>query len=163
MLVVMAYVALVAAAYATWNDLLRELLWAVVLIAICYATVIACVGRGRRQALAAGFVAMSIIQVCCVTYAGRSPLDWVYNAAGYYESSGVLISGTDAQGHAIWADTFFANVRVTNAVATLVAGLFGCFVGALAWRNCKSEAGDGRESSRGIRRDRPKKPLDAAT
>jgi len=142
MLAVTAYIALVAAAMGTYSEFLFELVWLIAIVAFCYATVVAVVGRGRQQALSVGFVVMFAIHAFLVLFnANRSPVNWVYYAlGGYYVSSGMVYEpNTNAQGQALLADTWFWNVRVVYSAATLVAGLIGCGIGALAWRNVKAE------------------------
>jgi hypothetical protein len=69
MLAATAYVALVAAAIGTRNAILSEVVWAVPLLAICYAVVVAAIHPGRRRAMAVGFVALAAIYLACVYFA----------------------------------------------------------------------------------------------
>jgi hypothetical protein len=141
-LVMMAYVALVAAAMGTYSEVLVQLIWTIGIVAFCYAAVIAIVGRGRRQALAVGFVVMFAIHCYFVlSDADRLPVNWLYLPAGYYVNSGVVYEvQAITVSRAKLADTWFWNVRVVYAAATLLAGLVGCGIGALACGGVKHES-----------------------
>jgi hypothetical protein len=140
-LAVTTYAALVAAAMGTYSEFLFELIWAVGISTFCYVFVVAIAGRGRRQALAAGFVVMFAIHCYFALFdANRSPVNWLYLPAGYYVSSGAVYEvPTGPVTQAKFADTWFWNVRVVYAAATLLAGFVGCGIGALAWRSLKDE------------------------
>jgi hypothetical protein len=138
-LAVTTYVALVAAAMVTYREFLFELVWAIAIVGFCYAGVVATVGRGRRQALAVGFVVMFAIHASCVLfYPDRSPVNWLYLPAGYYVNSGMVYEvSANPRFQANLADSWFWNVRVLYPAATLLAGLIGLGTGALAWRTCE--------------------------
>ena len=84
---------------------------------------------------------MFAIQCYLVLFdADRSPVNWLYLPAGYYVSSGVVYEvQSDPTLQAKWADSWFWNVRVVYAAATLMAGIAGCGIGALAWRSANDE------------------------
>ena len=63
LLLATAYVSLVAAAVGTLSPVLADCLWAAMLIAGCYALVLAFVATGRRCAMAIGFVALAVVYV----------------------------------------------------------------------------------------------------
>jgi hypothetical protein len=146
LLAVTAYLALLAATIGTTIDFLVDLLWAVPILAFCYATMVACIDRGKRQAMAIGFVALSAAYVVCMYLAPTNvPAMRLYSAAGYVVSSdgevyevtgGATTVGEPRLSRAFRrAQGLIPSVRTSNAVATLVVGLIGCYIGLLAYKN----------------------------
>src|SRR6476620_11360185 len=87
----MAYIALLAAAVGTRALVFMDLVWCVTLLAVCYATVVAIIDRGKRQAMAIGFVALSSIYILgSYVHPESTPAMWLYHAAGYSVDTGVV-------------------------------------------------------------------------
>jgi hypothetical protein len=84
MFAVTAYVALLAAAVGVRSQELVDVVWAVTIIAIGYALVVAVVDRGKRQTMAVGFVALAAAHIICMYLAPTSlPAVRLLEAAGY--------------------------------------------------------------------------------
>src|SRR5690349_5727931 len=84
LLVIMAYVALLAATVGTQSRFLVDLVWIVTLVAFCYMVVAACVERGKRQAMAIGFVVLAATHVICLYLVPiETPAVRFYQALGY--------------------------------------------------------------------------------
>jgi hypothetical protein len=146
-LAAMAYFALVAAAMGSYSEFLFELTWVVSIVAFCYAAVFAIVSRGRRQAVAAGFVVMFVLHAFCVLISpDHSPVNWLYLPSGRFVNSGVVY---EANANPRFqpnppAPAWIDNVRVAYAAGTLLAGFAGFGIGALVWRNSEREELDER-------------------
>ena len=141
---VTAYVALLAAAVGTRALIFMDLVWCVTLLAVCYAIIVGCIERGRRQAMAIGFVVLACAHMLVSRLHPEStPATWVYNGFGYYADTGVVYERTDMGGGGNryvsprWRQVngFVPHPRVANAVVTLAAGLIGCWIGALAYKH----------------------------
>ena len=145
MMAVTAYIAFLAAAIGTRKLVIMDLVWCVTLTAICYAIVVAVIDRGRRQAMAVGFLAFSAIHVVAsYMHPESTPGTWLYRAAGYTVDSGevykaILATSGGANSYRTVrlteAKGLVPHPRVANAVVTLVAGLIGCLIGALAYKH----------------------------
>lgn len=142
-----AYAALLAAAIGTGSALLVSLVWAVPILSFCYAVIVSCVDRGRRQAMAIGFAVVSAAHVGCIYLAPyNSPARLLYYAAGYsirsgdriYEPTGEMeMVGRSLQRGYRRVSSPIPDVRTTNGVLTLGAGLIGCYFGSLAYRRAE--------------------------
>jgi hypothetical protein len=132
-----AYVALVTAAVAAGSSVLVDVVWGVTLVAVCYAVVVACVGRGRRQAIAIGFVIMAMLHILGMyLLPSRVPAMRLISAIGYSVFDGEAYEPDPASPGAYRAVPGLRTAtRTANAVATLAVGLVGCLVGGLAYRN----------------------------
>lgn len=99
LMLVTAYVAFVAAAIGTRTLIIWDLVWCVTLTAMCYAIVVAVIDRGRRQAMALGFLAFSVIHVVVsFMHPESTPATWLYRAAGYTVDSGEVYKTILAKG-----------------------------------------------------------------
>ena len=79
-----AYVALATAAIATGNVLLTDVVWAVTLLAVCFAIVVVCVARRQRQAMALGFVVLATAHLAGLyLMPNRVPAMRLISVAGY--------------------------------------------------------------------------------
>jgi hypothetical protein len=149
MLALVAYVALVTTAIATGSYLLADVVWGLTLVAVCYAMVVAWVDRGRRQAMAVGFVIMAALHVAGLyVVPNRVPAARAFVATGYYlsDSDGeVYVYEMTRPGTYQIAPGGQSTLRVANAIVTLVAGVVGCFVGRAAYR------GQSRSDAPGVR------------
>jgi hypothetical protein len=141
LIAVTTYVALVAAAIGTRNSILVEVVWAVSLLAICYAIVVAAIHPGKRRAMAVGFVALAAIHIACVYVAGaKTPATWPYRAAGYSVSNNAVyervLSPTASRPTRMTLRTaeVMPSISLANGVVTLLAGFLGSWIGALAFK-----------------------------
>jgi hypothetical protein len=149
LLVITAYVALLAATIGTQSRFLVDLVWIVTLSAFCYMVVAACIERGKRQAMAIGFVVMAathVVGLYSVPYA--TPAARIYQALGYtidyssnqiYEpvgsSAGITRGGRPGFNPAYNAvKSRVPDLRTSSGVMTLVAGLLGGWIGLLAYK-----------------------------
>jgi hypothetical protein len=142
LLAVMAYVALVCAAVVTQKRFLEDLIWAVPLMIGCYAIVVACIDRGKRQAMAIGYVAIVAAHTAIMYLAPyRVPAIRVYEAAGYETASDENIVYERIEDPVTkspklrMASARIPTIRTSNGVFTLIAGLVGCWIGALALKH----------------------------
>src|SRR5262245_11032934 len=84
LLLIMAYVALLAATVGTQNRFLVDLVWMLTLLAFCYMVVAALLQRGKRQAMAIGFVVLAATHVVCLYLVPfTTPAVRFYQALGY--------------------------------------------------------------------------------
>jgi hypothetical protein len=141
LLSMMAYVALVCATIATQSRFLEDLIWAVPLVGGCFAIVVACIDRGKRQAMAIGFVAMVATHIAIMYLAPyRLPAIRLYEIAGYAtvrEESHMIYKVVEDPSTKVTrfreATGKIPSVRTSNGVFTLAAGLIGCLIGGLAY------------------------------
>ena len=137
LLAVVAYVSLASAAIGTRSGILVDLLWAVSLLSLCYAALLAIAARGRRQVMALGFVALAVAYIAGLyLLPNRVPAMQVFAAAGYSVWSDGDIYEADqrfaSQGAMRKATHMIPLIRTANAIGTLVSGLIGCLIGAMA-------------------------------
>jgi hypothetical protein len=143
----MAYVSLVTGTIVSANSALNSVTWTATAIAFCYAAVTLCFARGKRQAVALGFVLLSsayFAVLCFFPY--RTPAAQLFTTLGY----GVVPDGNlyaldtppiieIVSLSNVQADRTLPGSRwvlsVTNAAGTMLAGLIGCGIGALAYRH----------------------------
>jgi hypothetical protein len=143
----MSYVALAAGAIVSVNSSLNSLVWSATAILFCYAAVTLCYARGKRQAVALGFVILSsaYFAVLCL-FPVQTPAARLFNTLGYGVSNQGLLFARDSapiiqivSRTTLGPDRSFANsypiVGATNALGTTLAGLIGCAIGALAYRH----------------------------
>jgi hypothetical protein len=143
----MAYVAVLRGAFVSSNSALSGLIWAATALAFCYAAVTLCYARGKRQAVALGFVLLSSVHFVALGYIpGRTPASLLFNGIGYVAmEQGYLYTRADPpivqlfSADKIRPDRMIVNgqwaLSATNAVASMLAGLIGCGIGALAYRH----------------------------
>jgi hypothetical protein len=140
LLVAVTYVAVAGAAFASHNShnsLLVAALWVVAELAVCFAALVAIFGRGERRAMALGFVLVFAVHLVIQLYfIELTPTRQILGALGYeVRSDGIvceLLPGVQS--------TFVIRVnlaRAGEAVASLVAGLVGGALGAMAFRWAK--------------------------
>jgi hypothetical protein len=148
MLLGMAYVALVATAVSTHIAFLEDSVWIVTWLVLAYAAVVAVIDIGKRRAMAVGFVTLAAIHVACLNLAPRNaPVRWVREVTEYvvetisgknrYQPGGryatpsttptVITSFTRPSARS-------SNPDPMNGVVTLAAGLIGCWIGLIAWK-----------------------------
>jgi len=146
-MIVTAYVALLAAAIGTSSAFLVDVVWVVTLVAICYAIVVAVVERGKRQAMAVGFVALAAVHIVCIYLMPNSlPSVRLLTATGYKTN---VNTGTVWYEEALpqpqrvgsmvvrvrEVSAIVPELRGMNGVMTLVAGFLGSAIGALAFNH----------------------------
>jgi hypothetical protein len=124
--------------------LLVDLVWAVILLALAYAFVLAWHPSKKRQAIAIGFVTVAIMHAACLYFLPyHAPTTHALRAAGYNLSKGQVyeVVSNAAPGQSPWVHSSKMQVAVSaaNAVVTLVAGLAGGIVGATAYRHARRE------------------------
>jgi hypothetical protein len=147
LLVAMAYVALVAGAIVSRNYFMSDAVWAVTFAVICYSIVTAVMAQGRRRAMALGFAILAAGNVACLyTAQSRLPANRLFRQLDYLVSDDSLYvrvaaeTGIFSERSATMRRTRIGNgeviVRTTNAAGTMLAGLVGCLIGALAYRHC---------------------------
>jgi hypothetical protein len=148
LLIVMAYVALLAATVGTQSRFLVDSVWAVTLLAFCYAVVVAFIVRGKRQAMAIGFVALAATHVICLYLVPiETPAIRFYQALGYtvdpsinliYEPTDSTLGATSGRITRGSSRYHIVNrlpdLRTSSGVVTLFAGFVGCWIGALAYK-----------------------------
>jgi hypothetical protein len=118
LLLATAYVALVAAALRIGTVEFAHSVWVVSFLALCYAVVIACNPKSRRQAAAIGFVTLATIHIACLLIDPDTPVSRIV----------YLVTGQRS-----------TELSIVNGAFVLVAGLIGCGVGALAYRHSKDQ------------------------
>jgi hypothetical protein len=137
-----AFVALVTAAIASQSNLLVDLVWAVVLLAVVYAMVLACSPDKQRQAIAIGFVSVAVMYAACLYFfPSHAPTTHALKAAGYILSKGQVYEVVSEASGQTRVRTYKVQLAVSaaNAVVTLVAGLAGGIVGAVAYAHARRE------------------------
>jgi hypothetical protein len=142
MLGAVAFVALVTAAIVSQSYLLVDLAWAVILLAVVYAIVLACNPNKQRQAIAIGFVCVAVMHAACLyLLPSHAPTTHALRAAGYILSKGQVYEVVSERSGRTWVRTNKMQLAVSaaNAVVTLVAGLAGGFVGAAAYAHARRE------------------------
>jgi hypothetical protein len=147
LLAAMAYVAIAITAIATASDLLADLVWGISWLALCFAIVVACLGRRRQQAMAIGFVALAVANIVSLYLVpNRTPSMRLFSVAGYLVTSEGKIYEPDParRGQVRNPPGIGATARTANAVGTLLIGLVGCFVGRFAFAYL-SDRGQPRE------------------
>jgi hypothetical protein len=140
-----AYVALVAAAIGSDSTLLADAAWAATFFAFTYAVVVASVSKGKRRALAIGFIVVAAGNFAILHVAPyRLPATYLLPLFGYrLTPDGVLVvESTRTSGTAGGQLTTFRGAtkskqvfRTANAVGTLLAGLVGSAIGAMAYKD----------------------------
>jgi hypothetical protein len=154
LLLVVAYLALVAAAVGSANILLEHILWGATILVVCSAIVAGVVDRGRRQATAVGFAVFSVAYMCALQLApGKVPAIWFYRLAGYAVQveqpsgytrllmdgpTGVTLPGGNQIARIIVSPVI--SVSVANALMTIVAGCVGGWIGAGAFKRRDEDA-----------------------
>jgi hypothetical protein len=138
-----AYVALVAGAVASGKGIFADSVWAVSFLALTYAAVTACNPGSERQAAAIGFTIVATAHVIGLWFvADRLPAAHFFTMLGYSVSpDGELyvavfqpMENQPSQLTYRAVPVGIAIVRTANAIVTLLAGLVGCMIGALAYR-----------------------------
>ena len=139
-----AYVALGAAAIGSDSALLADATWAATFLAFTYAVVVACVATNRRRAVAMGFAIVAAANFACLYVApDRLPAARVLPAFGYLlTADGILVVESDRpSGSAGGRLRSFRGAtsgkqvfRTANALGTMLAGLVGCAIGAIAYK-----------------------------
>jgi hypothetical protein len=143
----MAYIALVAGTFVSANGALASLTWTATAIAFCYAAVTLCFARGERKAVALGFVLLSSAYVAVLCFFPlRTPAAQLFSTLGYGVSTGGTLFARDSPPmiqisslNSVRPDRSFAGSQsvlgAANAAGTMLAGLIGCGIGALAFRH----------------------------
>jgi len=153
LLIVTAYVALLAGTVGTQSPFLVDAVWAVTILAFCYAVVVAFIDRGKRQAMAIGFVALAATHVICLYLVPiETPAARFYQALGYtvdpsinliYEPPDSTLGATSSRGtrgnSRYQIVKRLPDLRTSSGVVTLVAGFVGCWIGALAYKQRSGE------------------------
>jgi hypothetical protein len=138
LLLAMAYVAIAAAAIRVGSVFLADAVWFVTLGALCYAGVVAFTGNGRRRAMAAGFVILAAAYVASIFLIPHHvPAARLLRVSGWGVTTAgeVYVLGAAPMARA-WATS---TLRAANGIGTMVVGLIGAGIGALAHRNSKRE------------------------
>jgi hypothetical protein len=147
-----AYVAFVVAGISSQSSVIADVVWLLTFAAFCYAVITAFVATDRRRAMALGFALFAAGHFACLFAAeSRIPTSRLFKLVGYRVSDGMLYSPefvvnfTNADGQSIPRSRRqrIANgiviVRTANAAGTMLAGLIGCSIGALAYRHSGRE------------------------
>ena len=134
-LLLTAYVALVVAAFASGSIWTADLVWVATVLAIAYTSVVAFVSRGKRQAMALGFV---ILSLACITSLRLEPSRTLavqaFSMTGYQLTTKGQVYVDTGQGTVRLVQSLSAGARALDAASTLAAGFIGCGLGALAYR-----------------------------
>jgi hypothetical protein len=141
-----AYVALVAGAIGSGRGVFADGVWAVSFLMLTYAAVTACSPGSERQAAALGFTIVAAAHVVGMyVVADRLPASHFFSVLGYSVAEGELyvaevqpIASQPSQvtyRHVLVGGNV---IRTANAVGTMLAGLVGYAIGALAYRNSQS-------------------------
>jgi hypothetical protein len=143
----MAYIALVVGTVVAANSFLNSLAWSATAIAFCYAAVLLCFARGARKAVAFGFVLLSTAYLAVLFFfPQRTPAAQLFSTLGYGVSGSGSLYARNAPPtiqipslKSLNPDRSFAGshsvLGATNAAGTMLAGLIGCGIGALAYRH----------------------------
>jgi hypothetical protein len=150
----MAYVALVAGAVVSRSALLADAVWLVSLLATFFAVITAAVSSGMRRTTAVGFAVLSAAHVTGLyLIPERLPSNRVVSALGYHvqnasnsgniyviseRSPDPLRPGQKTQ-HRTYISGSGAIISTANAVVTMLAGLFGYGLAAVAYRHSQHE------------------------
>jgi hypothetical protein len=145
---VTAYVALVAGAIGSGKGVFADGVWGISFLLLTYAAVTACNPHSERQAAAIGFTIVAAAHVVGMwLIPDRLPASHFFSALGY----GVTPNGevfvavfqpiANQPGQVTYRHmpAGWVMVRTANAVGTMLAGLVGCAIGALAYRNSRRE------------------------
>jgi hypothetical protein len=139
-----AYVALVAGAIGSGSGVFSDAVWAVSFLVLAYAAVTACNPQSERQAAAIGFSIVATAHVVGLWFlADRLPAAHFFSLIGYSVSGDgdvyvrvfQPIENEPSQVTYRRVPIDRAVVRTANAIATMIAGLVGCAIGALAYRH----------------------------
>jgi hypothetical protein len=162
-----AYAAAVAVALVQARWFYADGAWLVTLLAGAYALIVAIFARGPRQAAAVGFVVTGALVALCLHFspdsvptarfivmaAEDSPppaprqVESLYSATmspkGNPFGDQLSLSGTTSFGQRMAVmyreqEQWVARYRIANALATMLAGLAGCVLGATAYRRSRS-------------------------
>jgi hypothetical protein len=136
-----AYIAVVTAAVVTRSYLLADAVWSITWLAICYAIVIACVGKQQQRASAIGFVILAATNIAGLyLIPSRVPVMRIFAVCGYVVSTdGEIYEPDPARPFQLrFPPGLLAIVGTINAVGTLAIGLIGYFVGQLAYSGAYS-------------------------
>jgi hypothetical protein len=148
-----AYLALATAAIATGSELLADLIWAISILTICFAFVLACIARKQKQAIALGFALLASAHVVGLYwFPARLPSMRLFSALGYivYDTGEVFeIDPTTPPARGAYREVkgIEPAIQTANAIGALAAGLIGCLIGQLAYRYGSSD-GNGRNPVR---------------
>jgi hypothetical protein len=131
-LLAVAYVALVTGTLISGSATLSALVWSVTAIAFCYAFITLCFAAGKPKAMAVGFVLMSAAYLAVVYFApARTPAGELFADMGYRATEG----GWYSQPRGRFIAGSQAVFNALNAAGTMLAGLVGCLIGSIAYRN----------------------------
>jgi hypothetical protein len=149
-----AYVAFAAATFSTPNYAFILALWAMSLMAACYASLVALAATGRLRIVAAGFAIASAIAIffLALQAAGRYRMPWRQLAESQLKIGGSLqsIEGYQRMLRPMRADPNNPNyvtnlpriesdlrlalrLQSANALSVVVAGTIGAILGAVAY------------------------------
>src|SRR5688572_7201134 len=96
LLLAMAFVALVAGTIVSVNSSLNSLTWSATAIVFTYDAVTLCYARGKRQAVALGFVVLSSAYFAALCFFPvQTPAARLFNTLGYGVSNQGLLSARD--------------------------------------------------------------------
>jgi hypothetical protein len=138
LLVGVAFIAVAAAAIGTNNRLLADLTWAAVMMAICYAAVVACTSKGMPKAIAVGFLVLAIANLVAMHLTpSKVPSMRLFAALGYTVTEDGYVWTAPAGFAPSTRATPDAAFHAINAVGVLVAGLVGAVIGWFAGRHAK--------------------------
>jgi hypothetical protein len=145
LLVVMAYIALIVAAITSLNRTLASIAWLLSYCTICYALVVSFIAGDQRRAMAIGFVVLAVGHILCIYLAPRElPALRMLSTLGYgigddyaslYAPNTLTTAGPNRGVPARRKiPNSYTAVRTLNAVGTILAGLLGAGIGALAYK-----------------------------
>lgn len=142
LLAAMAYVALAAAAIGTHSTLLATLVWTLTIVAALYASILVTNSMGEQRWRATGFAIFVAAYIAGMFAAFTTvPASQLFQLAGYnVNRDGTLYVWMDA-GHTNFDSLpeIATSLRTANAVCAMLAGLFGCGLGGLAYRRRPDE------------------------
>lgn len=119
-LAAMAYVAVAAAAFSRQTWVFADVLWAVSLLAVVFAVLLAVFARGRRQVAAAGFVVASGCFLACVAFDQNAvPTNRLLAAAGINPNATLSVAsplpGYSAQPRVVTRQRPVTETKMTDA------------------------------------------------
>ena len=139
LLALMAYVALAAAAATNEAWYYADLLTGITFLATMYAILCAILARGRSRAVALGFAIVSTSYILCVEFApSHVPTSEIADSLyGHLPSFGPSYTDptTGQRLTPVGNRQLFVARRAFSSIATMLAGLIGSALGALAARN----------------------------
>lgn len=143
-LAAMAYVALAATAYAKESTFGIDVLWTITILAFCYSLIALGVMQGESKARARGFAVLCGAYFACVYFAPHKlPSAHLMRVAGYsVTNEGRVLERATVAGIGSGVRTargIGPVLPVANAIGTMVAGLVGCGLGALAYRRGRAD------------------------